>query len=86
MDRVVRARRLVRVEFAIVICAIGLAGLGYVALPAMSGGLGDRNAWWDDLIVPAGIAGVVIGFAWMIRIARAAPEPEPRDWRYRDVD
>jgi hypothetical protein len=31
-----------------------------------------------------GVAGLVIGLIWMVRILRAHHEPEPKGWRYRD--
>jgi hypothetical protein len=33
-----------------------------------------------------GAAGIIVGFAWMIRIYRADPEPDQRVWRYREFD
>jgi hypothetical protein len=86
MDRVVRARRLVRFEFGLALCAVALAGFGFIAMPNMGGTMYTGSAWWEDLILPAGIVGVVVGFAWMIRIIRSAPEDEARGWRYRDRD
>ena len=31
-----------------------------------------------------GVAGLVIGFVWMVRIFRADAEPDAKSWRYRD--
>jgi hypothetical protein len=32
------------------------------------------------------VAGLLIGFAWMMRIYRTDPEPEHEAWRYRERD
>jgi hypothetical protein len=38
-----------------------------------------------ELALPfVGVAGLVIGLAWMVRILRAHHEPETKGWRYRD--
>ncbi len=38
-----------------------------------------------DVALPfVGVAGLVIGLIWMVRILRAHQEPEPKGWRYRD--
>lgn len=86
MDRVVRARRLVRLEFGVALCAVALGGFWFLAMPATPSPMFARASWWEDLILPAGIVGVVVGFAWMIRIVRSASEDEARGWRYRDRD
>ncbi len=86
MDRMVRARRLVRFEVGIAVCAVALGRLVFIAMPATPSPMFARTSWWEELFLPAGIVGVVVGFAWMIRIVRAAPEDEARGWRYRDRD
>jgi hypothetical protein len=42
----------------------------------------------DLLLAAYGLAavGLVGGFAWMVRIHRADPEPQQRTWRYRERD
>ena len=47
--------------------------------------MGQRENTWSTVLPIAAGAGVVIGFAWMIRIYRASfnPEPDHRGWRYR---
>ncbi len=86
MDRVVRARRLVRFEVGVAVCAVAIGGFWFLAMPCMGRTMYDDSTWWQDMILPAGIVGLVVGFAWMIRIIRAAPEDEARGWRYRDRD
>jgi hypothetical protein len=55
-----------------VIAAPNFTDMAYVQGP---------TAW----IVPAiGIAGIVIGLIWMVRISSAHREPEAKGWRYRD--
>lgn len=41
---------------------------------------------FEQLSRGVGVLGLVVGFAWMIRIYRADPEPDQRSWRYRAWD
>ena len=42
--------------------------------------------WWAPFLGPAAIAGMVIGFARIIRIYRSMGEPDSTAWRYRRHD
>ena len=61
-----------------------LAALLWMVAPQYMGGPGYVDTR-STVLLTAAIAGVVIGFAWMIRIYRASfnPEPDHRAWRYR---
>lgn len=55
----------------------------FIAAPnSMGGGNDPGPIQW---LVPAiGIAGLIVGLVWMVRILRADPEPGAKFWRYRD--
>jgi hypothetical protein len=67
---------------------LGVALLGFIVAPA---GSSPMFATPPDLLgIPAGVvtslagvAGVVVGLTWMIRIYRSDPEPDQHAWRYR---
>jgi hypothetical protein len=78
-------RSVARVEIGVA------AGTGFVVAPFLSvaapGFMGPPPPDWQvigSLVV--GAAGILIGFAWMIRIFRADPEPDQGAWRYRERD
>jgi hypothetical protein len=78
-------RSLARVELGVAAgtCFV-VAPFFYVASP---GFMGPQPTHWQvvgSLVV--GTAGILIGFAWMIRIYRSDPEPDQRAWRYRERD
>lgn len=62
-----------------------VAALLWMVAPTFSSPMFSQNTLWTTLATAAGAGGVVIGFAWMIRIYRASfnPEPDHRGWRYR---
>ncbi len=76
---------MIRAEFAVAILAVVLVPLWYITTPATMGGGMFREppplTWLLPLI---GIAGVITGFAWMVRLSRPDPEAGERTWRYRD--
>ena len=82
------SRLLIRAELAFAFAAI--AGIAYIAAPSF---MGDGMIWvsmsWElRLLVAlapwAGVAGTLVGVAWMLRLSRPDPEPGQRSWRYRD--
>jgi hypothetical protein len=80
MTRGQRGRAYAKAELILaVLIVIGGAFL-YVAQPARSTPMSGPDPM-PILII--GIAGVVIGLGWMIRIYRADPEPDQGAWRYR---
>jgi hypothetical protein len=75
-----RGRLLARQMFGL---AVLLAAFMYVAAPNLTNSTPNAGAF--TVAAPAlGIAGLMIGFVWMVRILRADPEPEAKGWRYRD--
>jgi hypothetical protein len=75
-------RRAGRDLIVAVVMAIGLAVFLTIAAPNSMG----RNPVEPGAVycLPLlGVLGIVIGLAWMIRIHRADPEPDPGSWRYR---
>lgn len=82
--RLRRARILIRLEFAMAFAVPLVAGLLYVAAPGGSSPMFQRESL-PQVVLPwfAGL-GVIVGFVWMVRIARADPEAGDSPWRYRD--
>jgi hypothetical protein len=68
----------------VVACAsVILPALLLVASPkSMGGPLEPVTPTWTWLLTGAGVFGLVIGFAWMIRIYRADPEGTRSSWRF----
>lgn len=60
------------------VVALFLGPFWFVASPGWMGG-GPDPRW-----MLAGLAVGILGFAWMVRIYRADPEPDQHAWRYRD--
>ena len=78
-----RGRLLARQMFGLAVFAIFLAAFMFVAAPNFTGSTPSSGAF--TVAAPAlGIAGLVVGLVWMVRILRADPEPEAKGWRYRD--
>ncbi len=80
--RALRGRLLAHELLGLVILVIFcLAAFLFIAAPnfidGMSLGPGPFPAW------ALGAAGIVVGLVWMVRIARAKPEPDTKAWRYR---
>jgi DMSO reductase anchor subunit len=84
MSRGQRARKYARTEFAFAVLYVILGAFLWMAAPTFSGGMHSQDTWWT-MLPTAAVAGVVFGFAWMIRIYRTSfnPEPDHRSWRYR---
>ncbi len=82
--RLRRGRILFRLAFAVAIAAPVAVGLAYIAAPAGFGPM-FRRAWLTAEVLPwLGVLGVIVGFVWMVRLARADPEAGVSPWRYRD--
>ena len=73
----------IRLEFGIALVAVALTVLAGLAAPSFIDGLSHRPLWYEDLIRPSGLGGVVVGFGWMWRIATANPESGFSAWRSR---
>lgn len=58
------------------------AAVVWVARPGFMG----PTPCWEVWLPPVGLAGMLIGLVWMIRINRAVPEPDQQAWRYRELD
>ena len=78
-----RGRLLARQMFGGTLIVLLLAGFLFVAAPNFS-----NVRFYDPgpiaVVVPAaGILGLIIGLAWMVRILRSDPDPDAKAWRYR---
>jgi hypothetical protein len=73
-----------RIEFSVAIAALALVALllPSYARPTFGGdGLSARGM----LVMAAGVAGMIVGLAWMVRIYRAPLRMDSKAyWRYRD--
>jgi hypothetical protein len=74
-----------RIELAITVVAFGLIGLLIVAAPNTTGGGMSRGApavlsW---LVYGAGVAGILVGAIWIVRVARSLREDDASTWRSR---
>ena len=78
-------RRIAQAEIALAIAAVIAVGFLFLMAPSFTGGgMHERAFDAADASLVLGAAGLVVGFAWMIRIYRASPEPDPHVWRYRE--
>ena len=75
-----RGRLLARQMFGLALFAIFLASFLFVAAPNFIGGMASGP---DPGVTALGISGLIVGFAWMVRILRADPDPDAKAWRYR---
>jgi hypothetical protein len=81
-------RSLARVELAVAaFSGFVLAPFLYVAAPGpIAEPMFSTHAWQETVLAGIAVAGILIGFTWMVRIYRAVPEPDQRAWRYRERD
>ena len=76
-ERARRGRAIARAMIRAVFVAFLISVCLFVVRPAVVYG-------FQPLLVElVGIAGAVVGLAWMVRIYRADPEPAKHTWRYR---
>ena len=75
-------RELARVELTVAVAVVVGTAFAFVAAPGHPGGGPPEWATETSLIVA--LLGLIVGFAWMIRIYRADLEPDANIWRYRD--
>jgi hypothetical protein len=73
------------IELAIVVVAFGLIGLLIVAAPTTMGGGMSQGApaalsW---LVYGAGVAGILVGAIWIVRVARSLGKDDESTWRSR---
>ncbi|MEK6719923.1 MAG: hypothetical protein AABZ33_04535 [Chloroflexota bacterium] len=89
MDRIQRARYLARLELTIALLASGVTAFLFFAAPSFFGSPMDLSdeppPFLTGQMVTSGfgIAGIIFGLVWMVRIYRADPEPDQRNWLYR---
>jgi len=83
MTRGQRGRAIAREELALAaILAFVVGPFLFIAAPGSMG----PSPRFQELSLAVGVLGLVVGFAWMIRIYRGDPEPDQRSWRYRAWD
>lgn len=78
------ARFLIRAELTIALAAPLIAGILFIAAPGGPTPMFQRELPIQTLLGWAGVLGVIVGIAWMVRLSRANPEAGERSWRYRD--
>ena len=83
--RLDRARALRQLELGVAFAAPLIVGFLYVMAPGSRGPmmLTEPPLIWS-LVPWAGVAGVLVGSVWMVRLSRTDPEAGERTWRYRD--
>ena len=81
-------RSLARVELAVAaFSGFVLAPFLYVAAPGkLEPMFSTTPEWLETALAGIAVAGILIGFTWMVRIYRADPEPDQLAWRYRERD
>lgn len=73
------------IELAIATVAFGLIGLLTVAAPNTTGGGMSQGgpvalSW---LVYGAGVAGILVGVIWIVRVARSLGKDDESTWRSR---
>jgi hypothetical protein len=81
--RMDRTRFWIRTEFGLAIMAVIVAAYLTVAIPGCGCPMFAQPSLVERLLPWAGVAGVVVGLAAMIRLSRIDPEAGDRSWRYR---
>jgi hypothetical protein len=82
--RLERVRLAIRAELVIGFASPLLAGFLYIAMPGGGGPMFYEPSLLERLMPWAGIAGVIVGLAWMVRLSQPDPEAGERTWRFRD--
>jgi hypothetical protein len=82
--RLDRAWVAIRFELAIGFLAPVVLAFILVAMPGDIGPMFYRTPWWVGLVPLIGVAGVVFGLVWLVRLSRPDPERGEVRWRYRD--
>lgn len=72
-------RVLIRLGTALAVAALSL----YIARRAVIGAVRELDALYP-FAAWAGVALAIVGFAWIIRIAREDPDASESSWRFRD--
>ncbi len=88
MTRGPAGRSLARAELAVAaFSGFVLAPFLYLAAPGpIAEPMFPAPAWQESALTGMAVAGILIGFAWMVWIYRTEPEPDQRAWRYRERD
>jgi hypothetical protein len=72
------------IELAIAIVAFGLIGLLIVAAPHTTRGMSQgAPAFLSWLVYGAGVAGILVGAIWIVRVARSLGKDDESTWRSR---
>ena len=82
--RLDRAWVAIRFELAIGFLAPVVLAFILVAMPGDIGPMFYRTPWSVGLVPLIGVAGVVFGLVWLVRLSRPDPERGEVRWRYRD--
>jgi hypothetical protein len=82
--RPTRGALITAVELAIAVVAFGLIGLLIVAAPHTIGGMSrEAPTVLSWLVYGAGVAGILVGVIWIVRVARGFGEDDASTWRSR---
>ena len=83
--RLDRAWVAIRFELFVGFLAPAVVAFLFVAKPNDFGVPMFYGGWgWVALLPFIGVAGVVFGLVWLVRLSRPDPERGEVDWRYRD--
>jgi hypothetical protein len=82
--RGLRGRRIAQAMLAMAVVPVAFVAVLYVMAPHSTGPMTMEQPSSLVWIVPAiGVAGIVLGFLWMVRIYRSAADPERHASRFR---
>jgi len=82
--RAKRGRALGRMMIFGVLVVLAFPAFLFIAAPNFTAMSLQEPGALEVALPFVGVAGLVIGLIWMVRILRAHHEPEPKGWRYRD--
>ena len=86
-ERVGAARRRARIVLIVTGVILAVPALLWLAQPEFAGGPPEGAATFPPValaVLGIGLAGILIGAAWMWRIYRAPTRDDEARWRYRD--